>query len=109
MGARACITVSKKYDSKLQPYWYAYHPKWDDFLQDGTAGYVVFGCVDRKEAFAIPLKRMREFLPSLNQTVRPDGSTYWHVKFSETPESMVLFATNTGESFNFSPFKISLT
>ena len=52
-GARACITISKRYDSKLQPYWYAFHPKWDEFLAAGTSGHVVFGCVDRKQAFAM--------------------------------------------------------
>ena len=31
--ARACITVSKRYDSSIQPYWYAYHPNWDDYQQ----------------------------------------------------------------------------
>lgn len=108
LSARACITVSKRYDSKLQPYWYAYHPKWDDFLGDAVSGYVVFGCVDRLEAFAIPLQRMREILPSLNQTVRPDGGTYWHVKFSEAPNGLVLFASKTGESFDLAPYQIAL-
>lgn len=105
---RACITVSKRYDSKLQPYWYAYHPKWDEFLSGSTAGYVVFGCVDRGDAFAIPLDKMREILPSLNQTERPDGASYWHVKFAEISGKLVLFASKTGESFDLTPFRIAL-
>jgi len=108
LGLRACITVSKRYDSKLQPYWYAYHPKWDDFLGQAQSGFVVFGCVDRQEAFAIPLDKMRAILPSLNQTIRPDGGTYWHVKFSETPAGLVLFASKTGESFDLKPYQIAL-
>lgn len=102
-NVRACITVSKRYDSKLQPYWYAYHPKWDEYLEAGADGYVVYGCVDRKEAFAIPLKDMRSILPSLNQTERPDGATYWHVKFSDASGKLVLFASKTGENFELEP------
>lgn len=105
---KACITVSKRYDDKLQPYWYAFHPKWDDYLGDANAGYMVFGCVDRTEAFAIPLDAMRSFLPSLNQTVRPDGAMYWHVKLAETSNGMVMFASKTGERFDLSPYFIKL-
>lgn len=108
-NVRACITVSKRYDSKLQPYWYAYHPKWDEYLEAGADGYVVYGCVDRKEAFAIPLKDMRSILPSLNQTERPDGATYWHVKFSDVSGKLVLFASKTGENFELEPYRISFS
>ena len=105
-GIRVCITVSKKYDNKLQPYWYAFHPKWDEFLSGAADGYVVYGCVDRKEAFAIPLNDMRKILPSLNQTEKSDGTRYWHVKFSEVSGNLFLFASKTGESFDLTPYKI---
>jgi hypothetical protein len=104
----ACITVSKRYDDKLQPYWYAFHPKWDEFLSNAASGYIVFGCVDRDEAYAIPLATMRGYLPSLNQTVRPDGAMYWHVKLAENGDGVVLFASKTGERFDLTPFKIDL-
>lgn len=107
-GIHACITVSKRYDDKLQPYWYAFHPKWDEFLNDAANGYIVFGCVDRDEAYAVPLDIMRGYLPSLNQTVRPDGAMYWHVKLAENADGVVLFASKTGERFDLSPYKIDL-
>jgi hypothetical protein len=106
--SRACVTVSKRYDNKLQPYWYAFHPKWEEFLAQAETGFMVFGCVDRDEAFAIPLEKMKAILPSLNTTERPDGSMYWHVKFAETGEGMVLFASKTGERFPLSEFAIGL-
>jgi hypothetical protein len=107
-GINACITVSKRYDDKLQPYWYAFHPKWDQFLQASAKGYMIFGCVDKDEAYAVPLSKMREFLPSLNQTIRPDGAMYWHVKLSETDSGMVMFASKTGEKFDLSQYSIQL-
>ncbi|WP_298281928.1 hypothetical protein [Novosphingobium sp.] len=107
-GVRACITVSKRYPSALQPYWYAYHPKWDDFLGEASSGVMVFACVDRDEAFAIPVEEMRRILPSLNQTVRPENGSYWHVKFSEAQGDLTLFASKTGERFDLKPFQIEL-
>lgn len=106
-AVNACVTVSKRYDDKLQPYWYAFHPKWDDFLGAADEGYMVFGCVDRTEAFAIPIEVMRSFLPSLNQTIRPDGA-YWHVKLAENDGELVLFASKTGERFDLKPYRIEL-
>jgi len=109
VGARACITVSKRYDNAVQPYWYAYHPKWDEFLGEAQRGYMVFGCVDRSDAFAIPLFEMQKILPSLNQTTKPDGAMYWHVKFADSPSGIVMFASKTGERFPLQPYRIELT
>jgi hypothetical protein len=105
-GARACVTVSKRYDSNLQPYWYAFHPKWDEFLEEGSPGIMIFGCVDRSESYAIPLKEMRKMLPSLNTTQKPDGSMYWHVKFAEDEKGLVLFASKTGERFPLATYAV---
>jgi hypothetical protein len=107
-SARACVTISKRYEQNAQPYWYAYHPKWDDFLSKVSSGFMVFGCIDRSEAFAIPLKDMRKILPSLNQTIKPDGSHYWHVKFVEEPQGLVLFASKTGERFSLDSFGVDI-
>jgi len=106
-SARACITVSKRYEGP-QPYWYAYHPKWDKFLDGSSKGFVVYGCLDRSEAFAIPVKTMQQFLPSLNQTVKADGTNYWHVKLVEDGSELVLFSSKTGEKFSLAPYKIGL-
>lgn len=107
-SVRACITVSKRYPSKIQPYWYAFHPKWDVFLGEVDQGYMVFGCVDRSDVFAIPVVEMRKMLPSLNQTVKPDGTSYWHVKLMEVGKNIVLFASKTGEKFDLAPYRITL-
>ena len=37
---RVCCAVSKRYDN-YQPYWYAYHPQWDEFLRDGEESYLL--------------------------------------------------------------------
>lgn len=107
-GARACITISKRYSSDLQPYWYAFHPKWDQYLSQTDKGFMVFGCVDRSDAYAVPIDEMRKILPSLNQTVRPEGGMYWHVKLSDSQGKMVIFASKTGERFDLESYRVIL-
>ncbi len=68
---RACCTVSKRYANDYQPYWYAYHPKWDDFLSEGD-GYLILGCMDLGICFCgTPLMVLRKFQES--QHHRPGG------------------------------------
>jgi hypothetical protein len=44
---RVCITISKRHDREYQPYWYAYHPAWNDFLKGAEQAMFVLGCMDR--------------------------------------------------------------
>ena len=65
--------------SGVYRYWYAYHPQWDDFLNDGERSFLVLGCVDLDFAFAIPLSVLRAQLANLNTTVKEDGTHYYHL------------------------------
>jgi hypothetical protein len=77
---RAACTVSKRYTKKGgSPYWYAYHPRWDEFLGETNAGFFVLGCMDRDVAFAIPLNVIRSVLDALSTT----GDRYWHLHLTE--------------------------
>lgn len=109
LSVRACVTVSKRYDQTNQPYWYAFHPKWRDYLSNAANGYMVFACIDRPEAYAIPCAEMDRVLPSLNQTIKPDGTSYWHVKFIEDVSGMMMFASKTGEKFPLQAYKVEFT
>jgi hypothetical protein len=75
---RVCCAVSKRYDTDYQPYWYAYHPKWDEFLAEGKAGYFIISCMDRDEAFAVPYSWIQNNKKNLNISEKGDRS-YWHV------------------------------
>ena len=75
---RVCCAVSKRYESDYQPYWYAYHPKWDEFLAGGTESYFILSCMDRDEAFAIPYSWIEKNKNNMNVTDRGERS-YWHV------------------------------
>ena len=43
---RSIITISKRYDSGLNLYWFGYSPKWDLFLKDGEKSHLVLGGMD---------------------------------------------------------------
>lgn len=83
VGFRFACTISKRYEGKSNPYWYAYHPQWDDYLVSAKTGLLVLGCVDLGTAFAIPRAVMANILDALNVTVKPDGGRYWHIHLTE--------------------------
>jgi len=84
-NVRAACTVSKRYLKRgAPPYWYAYHPQWDEFLGEGSRSFLVLGCMDRQEAFAIPLETIRSSLDALNVSEREDGERYWHIHLAES-------------------------
>ena len=76
---RVVCTISKHYPDG--GYWYAYHPKWDDFLKEGETGLLLLGCVDLDIAFAIPRNVILEHLNDLNTTTTKADPpvTYWHI------------------------------
>ena len=84
---RVACSISKRYTrSGSYPYWYAFHPQWDQFLSEGTDGYFVLGCMDQEYAFRIPWKILHPILPYLNTTTT-DRNTYWHIHVVDYPES----------------------
>ena len=82
---RIACSVSKRYTKQgAYPYWYAYHPQWDEFLAEGSNGFFVLGCMDLEYAFAIPRSIMVANLNNLNTTTKHNPEvTYWHVHLIE--------------------------
>jgi hypothetical protein len=106
---RACITISKRYERDSQPYWYGYQRAWHDFLNQGEDSMLVFGCMDRDEAFVIPVGVVVSFLPKLNQTIREGGASYWHIVFTTNEDgSLALYSSRTGEKLDLSLYSVPL-
>ncbi len=80
---RATITLSKRHPKTHFPYWYAYHPQWDEFLGAGERAFVVFGCMELSQAFAIPLDVIRFNLDALHVSEQEGRERYWHVYLSQ--------------------------
>jgi hypothetical protein len=79
---RAICTISKRYANRGHPYWYAYHPRWQDFLGEGARSFVVFACMDKDAAYAVPAKIMHDCLSSLRTT----EDKYWHVDLTDSKD-----------------------
>jgi hypothetical protein len=81
---RVACTISKRYTKKgSQPYWYAYHPPWDEFLAEAAESYLILGCMDLPFAFAIPRSKIRNLLEGLHKTDSERG-TYYHIHIVES-------------------------
>lgn len=106
---RVCVAVSKKYEREYQPYWYAYHPTWNEFLESGEQSYFLLACMDRNEAYAIPLNVVQANLENLNTTVRPDGKTYWHVALGFGPDGELVWnLSKVGKKIPLSQYAVPL-
>ena len=106
---RLVCTVSKRYTKPgAYKYWYAYHPEWNEFLNEGKFGYFVLGCMDLKIAFAIPHGELLQILPFLNTTTREDR-TYWHVHIIEpNPEQYFILIPKKGDRLSLKSFEIAV-
>lgn len=74
---RVCCTMSKDYSNGV--YWYAYHPRWNEFLSKADEAYCIFGCVDSNKAYALPLELIQKHLENLNKTEPKGKDHYWHI------------------------------
>ena len=106
---RVVSTISKRYEGSI-PYWYAYHPAWDDFLAGGSKGFLALGGVDLNKAFVLPLDAIRAQLSQLSTTPATDGSAqYWHVKIVEpTPGAFALQLPKSGKSLPLAAHEVPI-
>jgi hypothetical protein len=105
---RACCTVSKRYQGDYQPYWYAYHPKWDEFLRDGN-GYLIFGCMDLEVAFAVPQTWFKENAQYLNVTEREGERSYCHIPLTTLEDgSLAINLSKIGRKVSLAPYQFPL-
>ncbi len=105
---RVCCAVSKRYESDYQPYWYAYHPKWDAFLADAEEGFFILSCMDRDEAFAVPYSWLAANKKNLNMTENGDRS-YWHVPVTTLDNGHLAINTSKiGSKTPLEPYRFPL-
>ena len=83
---RIICTISKRYP-KSYLYWYAYHPEWHEFLREGSASFLILGCMDLPFAFAVPWRLIDHSLDGLNTTTTAKEHTYWHIHLIEAASS----------------------
>ena len=108
---RIACSVSKRYTKQgAYPYWYAFHPQWDEFLADGSKGLFVLGCMDLEYAFAIPRSVMVANVDYLNTTTKHNPEvTYWHIHLIEpTPDHFALLLPKKSDSLLLDDYMVKL-
>jgi hypothetical protein len=105
---RLACTISKRYHSRSNPYWYAYHPHWDEYLSHAETGLLVLGCMDLDFAFAIPRPVVHSLLDGLNIMVRPDGERYWHIHLVEARGEYALQLPKRSDTLALTPYIVRL-
>lgn len=107
---RIACTISKRYKKKgAYPYWYAYHPQWDEFLRDAQEGLLLLGCMDLSVAFAIPRKEIAAVLDDLNTTDAQRGM-YWHLHILQRSDgNHELLIPRRTRNLDLSPYTVHLT
>ncbi len=74
------VIVSKKYlRNKLERYWYAFHPRQQEFLKTFTQAYVALACGKPEKIVLIPFKEFQLQLPMM-RTTENEKKYYWHVE-----------------------------
>lgn len=105
---RACCTVSKRYDNEYQPYWYAYHPKWDEFLREGS-GFLILACMDLDAVFAVPQRWFAENAANLNATERDGNGSYWHIPLTTLADGgLAINLSKVGRKYSLEPHRFAL-
>jgi hypothetical protein len=105
---RLACSISKRYTKGAYPYWYAYHPQWDEFLGSGKESFFALGCMDLSHGYAIPLDLLRKNLAALNTTTT-ERSTYWHIHLVETANgSIALQLPKVSRQLPLDEFRIPL-
>jgi hypothetical protein len=108
---RVACSVSKRYVNQGPvKYWYAYHPQWDVFLQEGERGFFVLGCTDLDIAFSLPLAVIRDHLEEFHTTEKKGGAGhYYHIKIVDAgAESYALQFPRTGRTLMLDRYCVQL-
>ena len=103
---RVVCPVSKQYNG--EGYWFAYHPRYNIFLQEAKQGYFALGCIGQNFGYAIPHSVMIKLLNSMNVTPRGE-KTYWHVHLDPNGKNGFDLSLKRGEKFNLDNYKINIS
>jgi hypothetical protein len=101
---RAVCTVSKRYARRAAPYWYGYSAEWRQFLAEGQKSFLVFGCVDRSSAYAVPAAELEKIIDDLHRT--PDR--HWHVVLDENETGGLDLVPRSGPRIPLNKYELKL-
>ena len=76
--AITCV-VSKMHERQNHPfYWFAFHPRQKEFLEQSAKGFIALGCGSEENVLLVPLDDLEQWIGDLWTTTK-DERTYWHL------------------------------
>lgn len=106
-NSRVVCTTSKKFNGSIPYYWYAYHPRWDEFLKDSLNGYLALGCLNLKVAFLIPRSEILNIIDYLNITSNK-FRMYWHIQIIELQNGDYEIKLPRRDNINLKKYRLEL-
>ena len=103
--SRIVCSVSKVYPDGGM--WYAYHPKWNEFLAGGESGFFCLAAVGCKVGFVIPREVLGSMLPKFWSTGDTETDGYWHIVIRSN-ESKYSLHGRDGQQFDASPYLVEV-
>jgi hypothetical protein len=103
MSFRAVCTVSKRY-TKGNAYWYGYSVEWRKFLSEGQKSYLVFGCVDRSSAYAVPATELEKIIDNLHRT----PNKHWHLVLDDNETGGLDLVPRSGPRISLNKYRLEL-
>lgn len=83
-------------------YWFAFHPRQEQFIEKSPTSYVVFGCGSAENIIIMPLKEFKKHIERLNMTVE-ENRHYWHIQITKNDE-LVHLHLKGGEDVDISEY-----
>lgn len=105
---RIVCSASKRYKRGDQPYWYALHPHWLEYIEAVEDGYLVLTCMDLDTAYALPAWLLRKHLDELNCTIKGQGYQYWHITLRYGGDKLLLNMSKTGSKLDISEYAFTI-
>jgi len=79
-----------------------------EFLSDGENGYLVLGCMNKDEAYAIPRAEIQKLLPFLNTTTPQTGDVYWHLHIADRTGTSEFMVPKQANNLSLRPFTFTM-
>jgi hypothetical protein len=100
---RAVCTVSKRY-AKGAAYWYGYSVEWRKFLSEGQKSFLVFGCVERSSAYAVPAAELEKIIDNLHRT----PNKHWHLVLDDNETGGLDLVPRNGPRIPLNKYELKL-
>jgi hypothetical protein len=107
----ATIAISKNYNSSGNAaYWYGYHTRQSDYLATAKrSSYMVYGMLDRSDAYAIPYSTIEKWKEHLDATLQEGRGKYWHIRVFDRGDDRLVIRLNDGRDISLDEFKVTPT